>query len=256
MLHVQSFGDAPKNLVVLHGLFGSGDNWRSHARFWEEYYTVHCVDLPNHGLSKHEEDMHYELMATHVYQTLIEMGLSKCCLLGHSMGGKTAMALALKFPDFVEKLIIADIAPKKYQSDYHKNIIKLLMELNIDVESRLGIQKQLADHLDTPGIAPFLLKNLKRDEGRFFWAVPLETLVKNIEIISDWTESSQSFSNPALFITGEKSEYVLENDWKSIAKLFPNLQKTSLAHAGHWLHVEQKEAFLEACTKFLNWEKA
>ena len=241
-----------ETLIILHGLFGSADNWFSIAKELEKKYTLYLVDQRNHGDSPHSEDWNYQVMAEDLNELMESEGIKSAYLMGHSMGGKTVMAFALQYPEKVKKLIVADIAPRYYPL-HHQVILEGLNAIPIgQIKSRKDADEILSGYIKNMGIRQFLLKSLGRNEkGGFEWKINLKTITKKIEIVGEEIDSDQSFDNPTLFMGGENSDYIKESDKSDISRLFPNSKIIYIKNAGHWLHAEQPGAVIEAVRSFL-----
>ena len=250
-LHFQSYGEGVP-LIVLHGLFGSLDNWHSMSQKLAADFHVFAMDLRNHGHSPHAAEMNYPSMSEDLKEFVIEKQLSAINLLGHSLGGKTAMLFALNFPDLVEKLIVVDMAPRAYPP-HHDEILTALLSLDLSAfKTRKEMESQLADSIPDLGVRQFLLKNVKRNsEGAFYWQMNLTAIKHNYGKLNEAIVSDRSFDKTALFIRGEYSNYIRDEDWSSIQKLFPQAQHCEIAGAGHWVHADAPEVFLRKVREFL-----
>ncbi|WP_194776630.1 alpha/beta fold hydrolase [Pararhodonellum marinum] len=239
-------------LVILHGLFGSADNWFSIARELEKHYTLYLVDQRNHGDSPHTEDWDYQLMAEDLLHWMEEQNLEEIHLMGHSMGGKTAMNFAIQYPEKVKKLIVVDIAPRYYPV-HHEQILEGLKSIQLDaLKSRKEADDQLAEHVKEAGIRQFLLKNLGRDkENKFIWKINLSVIDAKIENVGEALEAGKSFEGPTLFMGGENSDYIKEGDKTDLERFFPNHHLIYIKGAGHWIHAEQPAAVVETVKAFL-----
>jgi len=239
-------------LIILHGLFGSADNWLSIAKGLENDYTLYLVDQRNHGDSGHAEEWNYQVMAEDLAEFMVEQGLETAHLLGHSMGGKTAMAFALQQPEKVNKLIVVDIAPRFYPV-HHQSILDGLNAIDMDkLSSRKEADDILSQYVEEKGTRQFLLKSLGRnEEGKFIWKINLPVISKNIENISQAIESVSTFDHPTLFIAGANSRYIQDRDKADIGKYFPNSNIIKMKDAGHWIHAEQPEAVIRTVLAFL-----
>ncbi|MFC3879063.1 alpha/beta fold hydrolase [Algoriphagus namhaensis] len=250
-LNFKKVGSGPP-LVILHGLFGSADNWFSIARELQESFTLYLVDQRNHGDSPQSDEWNYQVMAEDLLELLDDEGLSSVYLMGHSMGGKTAMNFALEYPDRVAKLIVADIAPRYYPV-HHQSILKGLNSLPLgELQSRKEADEKLAEFIPEAGIRQFLLKSLGRDESGFVWKINLPVITKNIEEVGQALESEEKFEGKTLFLAGAKSDYVTDADCEDIYSFFPNYQLIKVPNAGHWLHAEQPTAVIREIKNFLN----
>lgn len=240
-----------KPLVILHGLFGSADNWFSIARELDKEFTMYLVDQRNHGDSPHSSAWNYDLMVEDLKELLDDEGLDKAFLMGHSMGGKTVMNFALKYPERVEKLIVADIAPRYYPV-HHESILEGLNSLDLKaINSRKEADDALAKYISEPGIRQFLLKSLGRDAEGFAWKINLPVITRNIEIVGEALPEGESYDGPTLFLAGANSHYIQQKDLPEILEFFPNYELEFVKNAGHWLHAEQPHAVVEEIRRFL-----
>ncbi|QSE97957.1 alpha/beta fold hydrolase [Fulvivirga lutea] len=239
-------------LIILHGLFGSSDNWLSIAKLLAEDYHVYSVDQRNHGQSPHSDDFDYPTMAKDLSDFIDQHEIEDPIIIGHSMGGKVAMQYAVNNPQNWQKLIVVDIAPKSYEV-HHDQILEGLNSLDLDnLKSRGDADKELSEYVPELGVRQFLLKNLNRDNSGFSWKINLPVLTKNIEIIGAGLDGRLSESKPVLFINGEKSGYIKEKDYSLIDEKFPGATVVTIKDAGHWVHAEKPEEFMETLTAFLN----
>ncbi|MCP9234365.1 alpha/beta fold hydrolase [Lewinella sp. JB7] len=239
-LNHKIFGEGPP-LVILHGLFGNLDNWQTLARKWAEHYTVILVDLRNHGRSPHAEEMTYPLMAEDVAAFLETQGIDTCHVLGHSMGGKVAMQAALSYPTLVTKLIVVDMAPRRYGRG-HDDVFAALHALDpASLSDRREADERMAPHMEDAGVRMFLLKNLTRDDDTGFrWRMNLEVLHRDYENLIDSVGTlGQQYNGPALIVRGGESGYVHDDDWPAIEQRFPAAKLVTVAEAGHWVHAER-----------------
>ena len=254
-LHTQQFGEGP-SLVILHGLFGSWENWRSHAQQLASQFHVTLMDLRNHGQSEHRHDMNYREMAADVAFTCHQLGIEHSHVLGHSMGGKTAMQLALDHPNVLDRLIIVDIGPGQYPA-HHK---KILQGMGILAQQAINSRKQadgiLSEFVAEQGIRSFLLKNLIRtDEAQYRLRLNLDAIVKQYNalaaaITTEGVAASMT-TKPVLFIKGGDSDYLQEKDRDTILELFPSARVKVVAGTGHWLHSEKPELVQKIISDFL-----
>jgi pimeloyl-ACP methyl ester carboxylesterase len=237
-------------LVILHGLFGFSDNWQTHAKRLSEYYRVILVDLRNHGHSPWSDDFSYTLMAEDVEALFRSLGLSKVILLGHSMGGKVAMHFAQRFPSSLEKLIVVDIGVKSYPQ-HHDHIIAGMHAIDLEtIKVRSEAEAILKQHIDSDGVRQFILKNLYwKEKGQLAWRMNLPILeAKMTEVLAEVPESEVML--PTLFIRGELSGYILDEDIAELEERFPDSQLVTITGAGHWVHAEAPEEFLDAVLSF------
>lgn len=240
-------------LVILHGFLGMSDNWKTLGKkFGENGFEVHLVDQRNHGRSFWSDNFSYDLMAEDLRHYLEHHKLSDVVLLGHSMGGKTAMEFAVSNPDKLKALLVADISPR-YYPPHHQYIINALNHLDFDeLESRTAAEEVLAAQLEDPGIRQFLLKNLFwAEKGKLGFRANLDVLSAELEEIGAPISATGIYAGPALFLAGDRSEYIAPQDTELIKTYFPNATFTTIPNAGHWLHAENPIAFYEACMAFL-----
>lgn len=241
-----------KPLIILHGLFGSSDNWLSVSKLLAENFEIFLVDLRNHGQSPHFASHTYEEMAKDVIDFLDDQNIENPIILGHSMGGKVAMKMAELYANKIKKLIIIDISPKFYPPHHQREIMALK---NIDLlllKSRQEADEIMSKSIPELGIRQFLLKNLyRKEDGTFHWRMNLEVLIKQIENIG---ASSNRFSSviPTLFIKGENSNYINDDDVLEIKKIFSVSKIITISNAGHWVQAEQPILFKDNVLNFLN----
>jgi pimeloyl-ACP methyl ester carboxylesterase len=250
-LHHRVYGEGPA-VIILHGLFGSLDNWAMISQRLSAHFQVFAVDQRNHGESPHSERMDYRLMAEDLREFMEEQGLANARVLGHSMGGKTAMQFALLYPARVERLVVADMAPRAYEPA-HQYIFDALLALDLNrFQNRGQIEESLAGRIPELAVRRFLLKNLARNPaGAFHWKFNLRGLCDNYASLIAAVASDRPFAGPTLFIHGGKSNYLRETDLPGIRRLFPGTEIECITEAGHWLHAEAPAIFLERVEKFL-----
>lgn len=241
-------------LLILHGLYGMSDNWVTLARRYAEKFFVVLPDLRNHGLSPHAPEHTYEAMADDIEELIALLSPDSLSLMGHSMGGKVAMLLALRQPHLINRLIIADIGPGATPgASLHHKIGQAL--LNIKPEkyfTRGEIGNELLKSIPQPAIVQLMLKNIgKNEEGKFYWKPNIPALLKHLDIIAGEITLEGYFSNPTLLIKGEYSDYVSEADVETLLQHFILLREISLPGAGHWLHAEKPEEFFRNTYDFL-----
>ncbi len=237
-------------LVILHGLFGSLDNWLTFAKKLGEEFEVYLVDARNHGQSPHSEDFNYEVMADDLYEFLMQHNIVDPIVLGHSMGGKTAMQFAMNYPSKLTKLIVADIAPKPYPV-HHTAIIEGMLSLNFEVlKTRKEADVQLSKHIHDVSTRQFILKNLYWvEKEKLAWRFNLKVIARDIELIGQGLLHIQKFEKPTLFLRGIKSNYITEKDYPLISEIFTESAIESI-DSGHWLHAEKPEEFLTLVRSF------
>jgi pimeloyl-ACP methyl ester carboxylesterase len=250
-LHFKEHGQG-RAVILLHGLFGSADNWHLVALRLAEAFHVFSLDHRNHGQSPHSPEMDYPVMAADVDRFCAARGLDSARVIGHSMGGKTAMQLALHFPQRVEKLIVADMAPRAYASA-HDKIFAALLALDLPkFQHRAQIEAALAPEIPNPVLRRFLLKNLGRAAaGGFFWKMNLRDIAQNYWRLCEPVAGPAPFAKPVLFIRGGKSKYLQPEDAPLIREWFPAAQIRTIPAAGHWVHADQPDEFLRLVLDFL-----
>lgn len=249
-LHYRKIGEG-KPLVILHGLFGSSDNWQTHAKKWSEMFQVILVDQRNHGHSPHSDEMSYEAMASDLFELIAAEGLRDVNLLGHSMGGKTVMRFAQENDFLVEKLIVADMGVKRYKP-HHDIIFKGLFHVDVEhVKSRKEAEERLSVFVNDQSTIQFLLKNLYwKTPEQLAWRFNLQALNDNIDnILTALPE--KPISTNTLMIVGGKSGYVPPSDFESIRERIPHVEFNVFENAGHWVHAEAPADFTQAVTDFL-----
>ncbi len=266
-LFFRELGQGHTNLIIIHGLYGSSDNWLSIARLLEDKFRIFIIDQRNHGQSPHSSEMNYDVMSEDIMLFMQQHKLDKAIIMGHSMGGKTAMAFALKYPKLVEKLVVIDIAPKSYNSfsnyaqitNDHRTIVNALLSVNpSQYNSRSSIDKTLKEPIPNDMVRSFLLKNIGRNENKqLYWKLNIEAISINLNKIMDGVsefESTDEFpeEKAVVIIRGAKSSYVQDEDMQQVRKYFPSAQLADIPNAGHWLHAEQTELFIKTVKYFLD----
>ena len=252
ILHATQFGSG-QPLLILHGFLGMSDNWKTFAKnISNSGFEVHLIDQRNHGRSFHSPEFSYDLMADDLERYSAHYGLNKFHLLGHSMGGKTAMYYAAKYSNRVEKLVIADIAPK-YYPPHHQQILKGLSALDFNtISSRLQADEALSTFVTEKGVRQFLLKNLCWEtKDRLGLRANISVLSQKAEAVGEALPSSYLFHGPTLFLKGEKSDYITDEDFSLLKQHFPYTTLETIQNAGHWLHAENPVQFYEITHRFL-----
>jgi pimeloyl-ACP methyl ester carboxylesterase len=253
-------------LIILHGLFGSSDNWMSIAKKLAKKYTVYLPDQRNHGHSPHSSTHSYDDMKNDLAEFMDTHKIGKATLLGHSMGGKVAIYFAADYPERVEKLIVADIAPKDYSGyggashfNLHLNIMETMLETDFSaINSRNDLDKFLSKKIKEERIRQFLLKNAERDKatGKFKWRLNTKVLYDFKEEIAGGVNKSwlkdhiPIVAYPVVFIKGENSDYIKPEDEIQIKEIYPDARIVVLPNAGHWLHAEQPELFIKTVLEY------
>ena len=254
-------------IVIIHGLYGSSDNWLTIAKKLSTSFHVYLIDQRNHGRSPNSEEHSYEAMKNDLAEFFDQHKIEKAIVLGHSMGGKTAMCFAADYPERIEKLIVVDIAPKDYfllndESQYylHTNILRAMLEIDFSrTESRKQVEDFLNERIDGTQIVHFLLKNVHRNKEnhQFEWRVNVPVLYDNLdEIIKGidahyFDDRRPIYNYPVLFVKGSQSNYILPEDYLSIGRIYPEAQIVEIPNAGHWLHAEQPQLFMDIVWKFI-----
>jgi len=253
LLHYTISGSGPP-LIILHGLFGSGKNWQSQVRRYRNQFNVVSVDLRNHGLSFHDHEMNYAAMVDDVMQLLDALELPRCCLLGHSMGGKLGMMIAWQYPQRIERLVVADIAPVNYQHHFD-DLIEAVMAIPLDEfhtrkEVDLWLRVQIPDDM----LRGFLLQSLVRVGDGWQWRIHWAAIKQNFSRLSAFDELPPDWriTVPSLFIRGARSDYITDTGLTAIAEHFQAANMVTVANAGHWLHFEQPDQFSEYVLDFLS----
>ena len=262
-LHFKKTGNG-KPLIILHGLFGMSDNWMTlNKQFAEHNFCCYVVDLRNHGRSPHEDEFNYKVMSDDLEELMSDEKLSLANFIGHSMGGKAAMFFATANPAKVDKLIVADISPKFYT---HRNDRELAALNSVDLEntgSRKEAEAQLRTSLNDEATVQFLLKNLywkekntdnAPSEKKLAWRFNLSSLEKNMDEIGKALPDTAIFNKPVLFLKGERSGYISDDDTELIKKHFPLAVIKTIPSAGHWVHAENPAGFMNAALEFLDTE--
>ena len=242
-----------KPLLILHGFLGMSDNWKTIGlQFASDGFQVHLLDLRNHGRSFHSDEFSYELMVQDVYEYCLANNLEKINMIGHSMGGKTAMLFAVTYPERIEKLIIADIGPKFYPQ-HHQTILQGLNAVDFSKKpSRSEVEEIMSHYITDFGTRQFLLKSLYWQEpGQLAFRFNLAVFNKKIEEIGKALPENAVFSKPTLFIRGGKSDYILNEDFDNLKKHFPDSTIETIPDAGHWLHAENPKMFCKIASSFL-----
>jgi len=252
-------------MIILHGLYGSSDNWISIARALAGSNELYLPDLRNHGRSPHHAEHNYKAIGDDLIEFMAIHNLTRANFLGHSMGGKAAFAFGMEHPDKVNKMILVDISPFEYdlsgseEGISHSEIIQGLLSIQPEsISSRGEADILLQKSVSSQTIRQFLLKNLKRDaEGKYFWGLNLPVIAKNLPGIFAGLSRNKSAGPhpephfPLLFIRGEFSRYINSEDEMNIRRLWPKAKIITIKDAGHWVHAEQPGAFLEAIRNFI-----
>ena len=239
-------------LIIIHGLLGSSDNWRSLSKQLSRHYRSIAVDLRNHGRSPHDPIVNYGAMAEDVRQLLEDEKLSKAHLLGHSIGGKVAMQLAINYPEIISKLAVVDIAPKAYPPS-QRALLTALAGLDLSrFKSIAEIDSALSTQIPETAVRQFLMKNLARNpQSEFYWRINLKALINGYDELLKPIEAERPFHRPAYFIRGGRSNYIRDEDMDLIRAIFPQARMTTIAKAGHWVHADAPAEFFQVVIDFL-----
>ncbi len=230
------------------------DNWRTIARMLEDKYQCILVDLRNHGRSPHDDEMNYKVMTEDVLELMNNLHIEHTYLMGHSMGGKVAMLFALTYPEKVDKLIVVDISPKKYPFHHGVEIEAIESIHPAEIKNRSEAEELLTEKLGSDqATIQFLMKNLSRlpDDG-FEWKANMPVLIANYDRLMEGIGTSDSFDKPTLFIRGQKSNSLKDEDWPMILSLFPKALLVTIPNAGHWVHADQPEALKNEVLAFID----
>ena len=252
MLHSKIEGSG-KPLLILHGFLGMSDNWKTIGlQFALGGFQVHLIDLRNHGRSFHSDEFSYELMVQDIYEYCLVNNLEKINIIGHSMGGKTAMLFAVTYPERIEKLIVADIGPKFYPQ-HHQTILEGLNAIDFSKKpSRSEVEEIMSHYITDFGTRQFLLKSLYwLEPGQLAFRFNVAVFNLKIDEIGKSLPDNAVFSKQTLFIRGGKSDYILNEDFENLKKHFPDSSIETIPDAGHWLHAENPKMFYEIANSFL-----
>ncbi len=265
-LYHKKFGKGPA-MIIIHGLYGSSDNWISLGKKFAANFEVYLIDQRNHGRSGHSDQHNYQLMSDDLMEFMHAKNIERAILLGHSMGGKTAMYFARNYPEMVSHLIVADISPLSYknnpeqaiQYNTHKTILESLASIPIQqLDSRKKAEDILKKAIPQKRIVQFLLKNLHRDKsGAFSWKINLDALIHNVDNILDGFlqeefEGKEKITGfPVLFLRGENSGYIETKDIEAIQFIFPYAEIETISGAGHWMHAEKPQEFFKKINNFI-----
>lgn len=252
VLHSNIIGEG-KPFIILHGFLGMGDNWKTLAKQFSNLgFQVHLVDQRNHGLSFHDSEFNYEVLAADLKQYCSHHTINNMVLLGHSMGGKTAMLFAALYPELISKLIVADISPRFYPV-HHDAIMEGLCSLNFEeISSRKEAEIQLSNYVSDAGTRQFLLKNIYRISPSVLGLrINLKVLKTNVSEVGEALPSNLNFQKDTLFLRGDKSEYISTQDEALIKHQFPTVVVKTISNAGHWLHAENPVEFFNSVCTFI-----
>ena len=253
ILNSKVLGSSKKKIIILHGFLGSLDNWITFSKkISENNFEVHLLDQRNHGKSFHSNEFNYELMVKDLNEYISKFNINSVSIIGHSMGGKTAMLFSLIYPDLVEKLIVVDILPVSYNKSYDL-IFDSLLSINLkQIKSRNEFNLHLEKYFDDHGFILFLSKNLKRSlDGGFEYKSNIKILQKTYSNVTSSINFHKEYRKGVLFIKGENSDYIDSENLKITSKLFPKYKLTEIKNAGHWIHHENPDDFFSICLNYL-----
>lgn len=250
-LNYKEFGQGDP-VIILHGLFGTSDNWQTLAKKLAEHYSVFLLDLRNHGRSFHDDEFNYKVMAEDLKDFMESHWIYSARIIGHSMGGKVAMQFALSHPDMVENLVVVDIANERYEGG-HEVIFNALLNLDLEnVASRKEADTFLKAQIKDSGVRQFLLKNLTRNKaGKYIWKMNLPVIYQNYQAILSKIEGEDVFDGATLFVKGGLSKYITETNFESTKRFFPNAKLETIENVGHWVHASAPKELLKILENFL-----
>jgi esterase len=262
-LFYRKYGEGPP-LFILHGLYGSSDNWATIAKSLSDSFTVYLPDQRNHGQSPHSDLHDYDAMRYDLYELATDLKLKKFFLAGHSMGGKTAISFALKYPEMLNGLLIADISPfvnelnNKVSYNHHKSILETMLSLDPEkITRRHDAESFFKERIKDEKIRGFILKNLQRSsDNKFSWKLNVASLLKNLENIMFGIDINETITQPitgfpVIFLKGARSDYILPEDYKYIKQIFPAAEFTVIENAGHWIHADRPDELISSLKRLL-----
>ncbi len=250
-LYSRELGEGTQPIIILHGLFGSSDNWLTFSKLFADTYKLFLLDQRNHGRSPWDEEFNYSVMADDLLEYITHHRIVDPIIVGHSMGGKTAMKFASKYPDLLKKLVVVDIGPKYYKP-HHQRYLAALNALDLNtVNNRTEAEEKITQFIPEIDIKQFLLKNLYRtDEGNFAWRMNLENITKNIDNIGEGLDANSKFRKSTLFVRGGKSDYITEDDLIMIKWMYPASKVETILDAGHWVQAERPQELATVLSHF------
>lgn len=252
ILNFKKYGETGPHLIILHGLFGMLDNWHTLAVKFGEHFQVWAIDQRNHGKSPHTDDISYPLLAEDLEEFYEQHSIPEAIILGHSMGGKTAMEFAIGHPEKVSKLIVVDIAPKAYTGKGHDLLIQALQDLELDnIKRRNDADEALKQSIPVESTRQFLLKNLTREGDKYVLKMNLESLAEHYDKLIGNIEATGVFNKQTLFIKGGNSDYIEDGDKPLILDQFPKAEFITIPGSGHWVHAEAPLEFYNVVMEFL-----
>jgi esterase len=253
-LFYRKTGEIGTPIIILHGIFGSSDNWLTIGKILAENHQVYMLDQRNHGQSPRNDVFNYEVMAEDLKEFIEDNKLENAILIGHSMGGKTVMQFAMNYPNLFSKMIVVDIAPKFYPV-HHSMILQGLASIDLkSLKSRTEANELMKRFEDSEGVRQFLLKNLWRNpekNNEFDWRINVPVITKNIDIVGHELANERTIEKPVLFIKGSESHYIKPEDERKIWELFPNYELVTIEGAGHWVQADKPQEFVGAVLNFI-----
>lgn len=252
MLHSRIEGEG-KPLLIIHGFLGTSDNWKTlGGQYVVNGFQVHAIDMRNHGKSFHSDEFSYDVMVQDLVEYCDANNLDKIDIIGHSMGGKAAMFFATQYPEKVNRLVVADIGPKYYRP-HHQDILAGLNAVDFSTKpERSDVEAILSQHIDDAGTRQFLMKNLYwKEPGQLAYRFNLEVFNEKIDNIGQALPEGSRFDGPTLFLRGDRSAYIRDQDFVLIKTHFPTAEIKDIANSGHWLHAENPKQFMEETLVFL-----
>jgi esterase len=239
-------------IIILHGVFGSSDNWVTPAKMLADKNKIYLLDQRNHGQSPNSSEFSNSVMAEDLKEFIIEHQINGPVIIGHSMGGKVAMTFAYRYENMLKKIIVVDIAPK-YYPPHHQKILEGLNSIDLkNLQSRQDADEQLEKYEQSLGVRQFLLKNLYRNqENEFSWRINLPVIAEKINNVGEPLSEDARINIPALFIKGANSQYIKRSDEDLIKRIFSNVEIETIEGAGHWVQAEKPKEFVDAVKKFI-----
>ena len=254
VLHSNLIGNSKRDLFIIHGFLGMGDNWKTHAnKISENDFRVHLIDLRNHGKSFWSDEFSFEIMVEDIYNYAKCYNIERFSLLGHSMGGNIGMLFAQKYPELLEKIIIVDIIPKQYKP-HHETILNGLKSIDFNkIKSRKNVDTHLSKYISDERVRQFLLKNLYWvDKESLGLKLNIEVLIEFKDRLSIELKKGINFDKPSLFLYGDSSTYVDESDFPMLYSNFSNIEIIKVPFSGHWVHADNPSFFIDKTINFLN----
>lgn len=250
-LNFKEVGSGNQAIIILHGLFGSSDNWLTFSKLLANDYKIFLIDQRNHGKSPWDDSFTYTDMALDLLEFITNNRIESPIVVGHSMGGKAAMKFASLYPDLIKKLVVVDIGPKYYKP-HHQKYLAGLNNLNLnEIQNRTEADAEMLKFIPETEIRQFLLKNLYRnEENKFAWRMNLSVIDRDIENIGEGLDANNKFRKPTLFVRGAKSDYINEDDLIMIKWIFPNNKVETVENAGHWVQADQPQILADLLLKF------